>query len=174
MSPIAIVDSTSQTHTVLVSLNNFDLIDVDFSWSFSWTLKKGPKIDWPPWVTRVRELKHLGVHVLQLKDGDPYLQARADRKRGALQAWPARTKIGLWSDNAHCAQQHFIGLCDLGLIQVNPEALVTVIRVISHLSVQSGDCRCVNYILRTLHIATHRKGKYIKFTTLILHNGCKY
>ena len=44
MSSIAIVDSTSQTHTVLVSLNDFDLIDVVFSWSFSWTLKKGPKI----------------------------------------------------------------------------------------------------------------------------------
>ena len=30
MSSIAIVDSTSQTHTVLVSLHDFDLIDVGF------------------------------------------------------------------------------------------------------------------------------------------------
>ena len=30
MSSIAIVDSTSQTHTVLVSLNDFELIDVGF------------------------------------------------------------------------------------------------------------------------------------------------
>ena len=53
--------------------------DVGFSWSFSWMLKKGPKMDWPPWANRVRELKHLGVHVLQLKHDDPFPQARADR-----------------------------------------------------------------------------------------------
>ena len=40
---------------------------------------RGTQNSWPPWATWVRELKHLGVHVLQLKDGDPYPQARADR-----------------------------------------------------------------------------------------------
>ena len=133
MSPIAIVDSTSQTHTVLVSLNDFDLIDVDFSWSFSWTLKKGPRIDRPPWVTRVRELKHLGVHVLQLKHGDPFPQARADRsaarsrpdrRAGAHNGWCLK-----W--NAHCARQQFYWPCDVGLIHIKPKALVTVE---SHLS----------------------------------------
>ena len=102
--------------------------DVNFSWSFSWTLKTRPKIGWPPWETQVLELKHLGVYALLHKHDDPFPQARADRsaarsrpdrRAGAHYGWCLK-----W--NAHCARQQFYWPCDVGLIYINPKALVTV------------------------------------------------
>ena len=44
MSSIAIVDSTIQTHTVLVSLNDFELIDVVFQLELQLDVEEEPRI----------------------------------------------------------------------------------------------------------------------------------
>ena len=127
MSSIVIVDSPSQT-PLSIGITQwlwFDLMLISVGARKS---KTRPKIGWPPWVTRVLELKHLGVHALQLKHGDPFPQARADRsaarsrpdrRAGAHYGWCLK-----W--NAHCARQQFYWPCDVGLIHIKPKALVTV------------------------------------------------
>ena len=52
-------------------------------------------------MNRVLELKHLEVHALQHKLGDPFSQERADRSAGALHGLTgarARSMGGAWSE----------------------------------------------------------------------------
>ena len=94
MSSIAIVDSPSQT-PYSIGITQwlwFDLMLISVGARKS---KTRPKIGWPPWVTRVLELKHLGVYALQHKLGDPFPQERADRSAARSMAWPARRRA-LW------------------------------------------------------------------------------
>ena len=151
MSSIVIVDSPSQT-PYSISITQwlwFDLMLISVGARKS---KTRPKIGWPPWVTRVLELKHLGVHALQHKLDDPIPQARADRSAARSMAWPARRRA-LWVvlevKRTQCTAT-ILWPCDVGLRpwwQWN------------HTWV-----KCVHYILRKQQLATSGNVNNINLT----------
>ena len=113
MSSIVIEDSPSQT-TYSISITQwiwFDLILISVG---ARKAKTRPKIGWPPWVTRVLELKHLEVYALQHKLGDPFPQERADRSAARSMAWPARRRA-LWVVLEVKRTQIILWPCDVGL-----------------------------------------------------------